>query len=459
MTGGSIGRLLGSLSDVRETGDGQWQARCPAHDDQRASLSISRLNGDDKIGVHCHANCATSDVLAAVGMKMSDLMPAKESRNGKAKIVATYDYRDADGTLEFQAVRFDPKDFRQRRPKDGGGWEWKVKGSKVVPYRLPELAAANASQTVFVVEGEKDADRLSKLGLVATCNAGGAGKWKAAHSQYLADRRVVILPDNDEAGRKHADQVARSLSDLAASIKIVALRGLPDKGDVSDWLDSGGTVDELMVLVEAADEWTPPAKKPAAKKRCDDEEEEEKKSTADKLVELALERYRIGRTETDEAFAVEIGGANVAIMFRSSRDALRSALARAYRLEYGRTPNSTALADALTALQGEAYAVEPEPVYLRVAEHDSNIIVDLGDASGQAVVISPGGWQVVDHAPVLFRRTAATGILPEPQPGGDLTELRVLLNVTAETWPLALGWLVSALVPNMPHPILLLAAC
>ena len=175
---------------------------------------------------------------------------------------------------------------------------------------------------------------------------------------------------------------------------------------MSDYLNSGGTKDGLLHAVDIATEWKA---KPAPKEKKNRSNiDEDKASTADKLVELALQRYRIGRTETDEAFAVEIGGPSVAVMFKGSRDALRSALSRAYRLAHGKIPNSAALADALTALQGEAYAAEPEPVYLRVADHQGNIVVDLGDATGRVVAVSPSNWELLDNSPVLFRRTAAT---------------------------------------------------
>jgi hypothetical protein len=182
----------------------------------------------------------------------------------------------------------------------------------------------------------------------------------------------------------------------------------------------------------------------------------ERKNTADLLVEMALRRYRFACTETGDAFAVEREGPNLAIPFRASRDALRSALAREFRNLHGRTPNGTALSDALTFLAGEAHAVEPELVHLRVTEQKGSIIIDLGDSSGRAVVVQPGDWRVVARSPIVFRRTAATGTLPLPEPGGELDELRAMLNVTPDAWSLVLTWLVAALVPNMPHPILLL---
>ncbi len=201
----------------------------------------------------------------------------------------------------------------------------------------------------------------------------------------------------------------------------------------------------------------PESQKPAAAPTSGREAvTKEDRSTADKLVELALSQYYIGRTDSDEAFAVEKDGPNIALMLDGARDALRSALSRKYRGAYGKVPTNAALSDAMMSLRGEALEAAAEPVHLRVAEHDGNIVIDLGDASGRAVVVSPGSWAVVGRSPVLFRRTNATGALPVPEPGGDLQELRGLLNVTDESWPVLMGWLVAAFFPDMPHAILLL---
>lgn len=173
------------------------------------------------------------------------------------KIVATYDYADEDGEVLVQVVRLDPKEFRQRRPDPAGGWSWSVKGVRAIPYRLPELWGLEGKGTAYVVEGEKDADALFGLGLVATCNAGGAGKWTDDHSRQLAGLDVVVLPDNDDAGRKHAEIVAASLQGVAKSVRVVSLPGLPPKGDVSDWLASGGSVAALEAAAASAPQWLP----------------------------------------------------------------------------------------------------------------------------------------------------------------------------------------------------------
>ena len=175
----------------------------------------------------------------------------------KWKIAEAYDYRDAEGNLLFQVVRFDPKDFRQRRPDGRGEYTWSLDGIERVLYRLPELLAAYPSETVFVPEGEKDTIRLTDLGLAATTNPEGAGKWRDEYTATLKGRHVTILPDNDEEGNKHAEKVARSLYDVAASVKVVALPGLPEKGDVSDWLDAGNTVQQLLGIVDETPEWDP----------------------------------------------------------------------------------------------------------------------------------------------------------------------------------------------------------
>ena len=194
--------------------------------------------------------------------------PAVANSNRRRKLVAAYDYTDETGALLFQVCRLDPKDFRQRRkprpddPPDDvkNGWVWNVKGVRQVPYRLPELLEAIAlDHRVFIVEGEKDVDTLAGYGITATTNAMGAGKWKEPLPSISPAPTSIVIPDNDDAGRNHANDVARSLAGKAARVRLLDLPGLPDKGDVSDWFGAGGTVEAFNDLVEAAADWTPDA--------------------------------------------------------------------------------------------------------------------------------------------------------------------------------------------------------
>jgi hypothetical protein len=246
--------------EARQVREGQWEARCPAHDDRRASLGIG-TGQDGRVLLACQAGCETADVLRAARLELRDLFPEERPRRGaggRGSIAATYDYRDEQGAMRYQVVRFDPKDFRQRTPDGVGGWEWRLNGVRRLLYRLPELLAAPDDALVFVVEGEKDVDRLAELGLVATTNAQGAGKWATVAElarAVLGSRRIVVLPDNDGPGRKHAEDIARSLSGVASSVKVLELPGLPAKGDVSDWLEAGGSAAQLLEIAASAPEW------------------------------------------------------------------------------------------------------------------------------------------------------------------------------------------------------------
>lgn len=242
--------IVAQLKSVKKSGAG-WTARCPFHDDQHNSLSISP-KGDDDFLANCHAGCEN------VFERLLATIPHSNGNGSPRREIAAYDYRDESGSLLYQAVRFEPKDFRVRRPDGSGGFLWNLNGGPRVLYRLPEVLKAKPTQTILIVEGEKDADRLAELGLVATTNVAGAGKWRDDYSDALRGRKVCILPDNDEAGRKHADVIATSLQGAAASVKVIFLPGLAEKGDVSDWLDAGHTLPELRELVNNAPEFVPP---------------------------------------------------------------------------------------------------------------------------------------------------------------------------------------------------------
>jgi len=232
----SINALLGHLAGIRKNGTG-WTARCPAHQDHKNSLSVKQAE-DGRILLFCHAGCSFSDIIGALDIEAKELMGDTPVlvKNTKSRIEKTYDYVDAAGNLLFQAVRFQPKDFKFRQPDGPDKWIWNLKGVEKMIFRLPEVQAAVqfGGYPIFVCEGEKGVLNLETEGLPATCSPGGANKWLKKYADYFIGAEIVILPDNDDPGRKHALLVARSLVGKAASIKILELPGIPEKGDVSD---------------------------------------------------------------------------------------------------------------------------------------------------------------------------------------------------------------------------------
>jgi len=247
--------ILSKLDRVKKCAKG-YIAGCPAHEDKMPSLSVS-TGKDGRVLLHCHAGCQTSDILSALGLEPKDLFLDNENKP-KNEPLTTYDYRDANGKLLYQVCRFPNKRFVQRRSDGRGGWLYNLNGVQRVPYSLPAvIEAINAGEIIYIVEGEKDADRLAALGLTTTTNSGGAGKWTDNLSAHFKDANVVILPDNDKPGKDHAKVVAQSLDGVAASVKIPELAGLPEKGDVSDWLSAENTAEDLKGVLCTTPIYTP----------------------------------------------------------------------------------------------------------------------------------------------------------------------------------------------------------
>jgi hypothetical protein len=232
----SIKDILSRLVRVRRSGK-DWIARCPAHQDKKPSLSIRQV--ENKILLHCHAGCSVESICAALGITVRELSSRASSR---PRVVAQYDYRDETGVLLFQVVRYTPKTFKQRRPAGSGKWTWNLKGVRRVLYRLPDVLKA---QAVLICEGEKDCETAYKLGLVATCNPGGAGKWRHEFGEALVGKVVTIIADADDPGRKHAQQVAALLDGVADAVKVI---DLPQAKDLTEWIERGGTRGALLEL-------------------------------------------------------------------------------------------------------------------------------------------------------------------------------------------------------------------
>lgn len=258
----TIENFLSRLEGV--TGhNGQYKAKCPAHDDKKASLSIGK-GRDNRIVMRCHAGCNTVDVLASMGLTKADLFDNSQRQDIKAnkpRVVATYRYISTEG-VHYEKQRFSDKSFRWRQPDGKGGWRYDRQG--IIP-TLYGTGSAPLPDHVYFVEGEKDADNLRACSAAAVSPPDGSGsKWQTQYTEALRGKHVVILPDNDKPGRELANRAAEELTGKAASVKVLDLikewPNLPEKGDISDLLAAEPSEDVFMKLesLEASTpEWEP----------------------------------------------------------------------------------------------------------------------------------------------------------------------------------------------------------
>jgi Protein of unknown function (DUF3631) len=313
-----------------------------------------------------------------------------KQRAPAGKIVATYQYRDEAGAVLFEVVRFDPKDFRQRRPdpKRRGKWIWSTKDVRPVPYRLPDVIE-NRDKVLFIVEGERDVDRLWQLGIPATCNAGGAGKWREDLSEFFRGADVVVIPDRDPQkvhpktgepvfhpdgrpilpGQDHAAAVASSLHGIASRVRLLELwtswPDMPLKGDVSDWIAHGGTAERLYALIEALPSWSPPGEH-------GEQAEPEKEESADtaelrRLAQLPPLQYERERKQAAERLGI-------------SRVAILDRLVQAEREHLGLD------GDDDTGMQGRAISF-PEPEPWPEPVDGAALLDDIASAIGAHVIM------------------------------------------------------------------------
>lgn len=284
-----LGQLLDRLRGVKARGQG-WRAVCPAHDDTRPSLDVD-LAHDGKVLLCCRsAGCKPADIVRSVGLALTDLFPAEEGRRraastrpsatpkipvftSAAEAVASLEHRHGrrSATWTYHSTAGDPvglvvrwnltdgrKDIRPLALHPDG---WRV-GAMPEPRPLYQLPAIAAADLVLVVEGEPAADAGRELGFTTTTSPGGASSAAKADWGPIAGKTVWVLPDHDEPGRKYAATVCAALERLTPvpAVKVIHLPGLPDAGDLVDWVASGGTREELLRIAAAPVAIAPPTR-------------------------------------------------------------------------------------------------------------------------------------------------------------------------------------------------------
>jgi hypothetical protein len=271
----TLQEILARLENVKKSGEG-YSARCPSHKDEKNSLRVKQ--GDKRSFLDCFAQkCTEADICASLGINESDLFfdsqtgyyaksNAKQTARGK-QIIAVYPYVDESGRVLYENVRFEPKDFRQRKRDENGREQWNLNGTRRVPYRLPELLeAVQSGANIFLCEGEKDADNVRALGLQAS----SFKNWRAEFNAFLKTANVFLLCDHDRAGIKQAADAGAIIYGTVESLRVIDLfadEPLPEKHgkDVSDWilerhgegLSNEEIAELVLILADNADAFSP----------------------------------------------------------------------------------------------------------------------------------------------------------------------------------------------------------
>lgn len=480
---------LAARAGARPAGTGRWLARCPAHDDRNPSLSVW-LDDEGRVGVKCHAGCDTNAVLAALGLTRQEVWPARRvdgapdfprdgrefptvAGNGKqrnapppsgltlaqlaaakqlpAECLRALGLAD-DHFAGRPAVRIPyldaagkPLATRYRVGLEGDRFRW-AKGDKAVPYGLERLAAAREAGWLLVVEGESDCWTLWHAGLPAL-GIPGKGAWKDEWAAHLTGLAVYVWQEPDAA-----DFSARLGKRLPEARVIVAPAGIKDPSEAH--LQGKDLAAFLAALRQGA--------RPVAEvlPAAPDEPERRKPSQATRLLTLAAGFDLFHSTDAvPRAFAtVPRQGHAETWEVRSSQ--FRRLLLEAFWQAEGTVPAAQAVADALGALEARACCAGPRrEVALRVCGDETRLYLDLADDEWRCVEVTGEGWRLLAAPPagIAFRRTPSTRPLPVPQPGGCIEELRPLVNAEDDdSWRLAVAWLLMALHPAGPYPVLTL---
>jgi len=416
----------------------QYTACCPSHEDENPSLSISEKDG--KILLYCHAGCQHNDVLAAVGLKKSDLFVDKDPQNRQKIGTKTYDYRDANGALLYYKTRVDyndgSKSFFFKQPNGTKG----VKGVKRVPYNLPAVIEAS---TIYFVEGEKCANAIIEAERVATSlDSGAKSKWLPEYGEHFKDKTVIIIPDNDEPGMMYAKRIAKQIP----KSRIVPLPELKPKEDIYDWLNAGHTMDEIDILSDYV---------PESREEADESDETEGKSKptqAERLIKL------VESTGAD-FFHSDIGDLYAAIPIDGHTEVwplngkdFKIWLHGIYYKTIGKSVGGEAVGQTLAILSAKARFDCQKPVKLsiRIAERDGVFWYDLADEKWRVIKVTAEGWSVADTHPIIFTQYRHQKEQIIPKAGGDIKKILQFLNLK-NNHILFLCWLVCCFIPEIPH--------
>jgi hypothetical protein len=474
-----VERILARLPQAKSRPSGGWSSKCPAHDGQgETSLSINEGDGARAL-LKCFAGCLPEQIVAALGLTMADLFERRDGQPQKVTLaelarakhlpakwlVQTLGWHDLPGGgvgIPYRDELGHPLHVKRRTALEARRGSYWPKGTPLMPYGLESLAEARQAGYLILVEGETDRATLRYHGLPALGIPGASNAKVLEHGHVEGLPTVYVWQEPATGGRTFVRGISKRLvAELgyAGNVKVVRIEGVKDPSALHI-RDPEGFEAAIQQAMAAAQDLPPPDASISSdgdgKSDDDDEPKAPRKSQATLLVELVKDVALWHTPEQDAYATLAIDSHHEHWPLKTK--AVRLWLRRMFYDATGKTPASQAVQDALGVLEGKAQFDGAEhAVYTRLAEHDGRIYLDLANARWEAVEITATGWRVVAEPPVKFRR--AKGMLPLPYPvaGGTMGALRSLLNVEDKAaWTLMQAWLVQALRPTGPYPVLVL---
>jgi hypothetical protein len=387
----------------------------------------------------------------------------------RTKKQRSWNYFGADGTQLIRVERSDdgcgPRRFHQV-PLIPGKKAAELT-DLVMPYRYPDcLDAIARGEQVLWVEGESTADAAWAVGIAATTSIGGSGRYRSDQYRGLfPSESLVICPDRDAAGIKYASAIAVDYPDaqwLYAIPKSQLWYRLADGGgaDLEDWIAEGATKDVILAAIEPRRDLSPKASiAPSVPTNSPSDDRPAKRSIADQLLDLV-------EAADVELFSTPSGDCYADIREGQTRQTLglRKREFKDWLVhQYYSATRKSASADAITQVIATSEAKtrfegEKRPVFIRSADHEGKVYLDLGTETWAAIEIDSAGWRITHDAPVRFRRPSGLLPLPTPIAGGNLDDFQSLLNLDQNNWTIALLWLLQGLKPAAEYPILVVTA-
>ncbi|WP_417841574.1 hypothetical protein [Terasakiella sp.] len=412
-------------------------------------------------------------------------IPAPDPHYQHGKATAEYAYRNTAGELVCLIHRFDlgngdkeviPATYCYNGRTGKHQWRWKAP-LEPRPIYNAHLLIQYPKAPVILCEGEKAADACQRLlpDHIAVTTMGGSNAGKKANWGTLAKRNVIIWPDADTPGMEYAKFAAKALKLVSAQVSVISPPETVSEGwdaadaENEDWdykraisfVGTAQSVEEVFNVDEGqtgAGQDTKPRTggKRGRSNNTDEEEEGAGRVPQRDLILSLMDTIELWHDKKRTAYAsVYINGHWENWPLKSND--FNVWLCGHYYREFGHAPGSQAVTDSLKTMEAEAIHYRPRfPVYRRIGALEDHIYLDLGDESWKAVEIGPKGWRMIERAPVKFIRSTSMAALPEPEAGETIERLHDFINAENDNdFRLMVSWLVAALRPNGPYPILL----